>query len=147
MKLGNKLAEKRKELGITQMEIAEKMHVTRQTVSRWESGAAFPDIEKVAELAGILKVSCDYLLKDDEAAVAEAADVPLISPLMMKLLGKHVKLNFFDEEGDIDLYDTVCLVKGFEGNWMDIEAVSSKKSMRKLVAISSVLSVEIVEEK
>ncbi len=64
--LGSKIANARKELGITQVELADKMAVTRQTVSRWESGAALPDIEKVSQLASILKVSCDYLLKDDE---------------------------------------------------------------------------------
>lgn len=40
MQLGMKLAQKRKELGITQIELAERMHVTRQTVSRWEAGVS-----------------------------------------------------------------------------------------------------------
>ena len=64
-KLGIKIAEKRKSLGMTQIEFAEKMHVTRQTVSRWEAGTVMPDIDKIGEIADILGVSCDYLLKDE----------------------------------------------------------------------------------
>ena len=59
---GDKIAEKRKIQGMTQIEFAEKMHVTRQTVSRWEAGTAMPDIDKIGEIADILGVSCDYLL-------------------------------------------------------------------------------------
>ena len=57
MKLGERIAEKRKEQGMTQAELAEQMLVTRQTVSRWEAGAALPDIEKIAQLARLLDVS------------------------------------------------------------------------------------------
>ena len=53
-KLGTKIAEKRKRLGMTQIEFAEKMHVTRQTVSRWEAGTVMPDVEKIGEIADIL---------------------------------------------------------------------------------------------
>ena len=65
MQIGIKIAKARQEKGITQIELADKMSVTRQTVSRWETGAAVPDIEKVASLAKILQVSCDYLLMDN----------------------------------------------------------------------------------
>ena len=56
-KLGAKIAEKRKSLGMTQIEFAEKMCVTRQTVSRWEAGTAMPDIDKIGEIADILGVA------------------------------------------------------------------------------------------
>ena len=54
MKLGERIAEKRKEQGLTQAELAEKMMVTRQTVSRWEAGTGLPDVERIAELAAVL---------------------------------------------------------------------------------------------
>ena len=57
MNIGNKISAARRELGITQVELADKMSVTRQTVSRWESGTALPDIEKVSQLASLLMVS------------------------------------------------------------------------------------------
>ena len=57
--LGNKIAKKRKDLGLTQMEFADEMSVTRQTVSRWEAGTVMPDIDKIADIASYLGVSCD----------------------------------------------------------------------------------------
>lgn len=146
MKLGERIAEKRKEQGLTQAELAEKMLVTRQTVSRWEAGMALPDIERVAELAGILGVSCDYLLKDDEQMPSDApSKPPAVSRLLQGLKGKTVKFNFYDDEIDGDVGTNPCRLLGFEGNWMEVEVLRKKDAMRKLIAISTIVSIEIVE--
>ena len=144
-KLGIKIAEKRKILGMTQIEFAEKMHVTRQTVSRWEAGTAMPDIDKISEIADILGVSCDYLLKD-EAVETVAPQTKGIGKLLKSLTGKMVRLSFFDEEADIDLYDTPCRIMDFEGNWMRVIADTKKERIEKLIPVSSVLSMELVKE-
>ena len=143
--LGTKIAEKRKSLGMTQIEFAEKMHVTRQTVSRWEAGAAFPDIDKIGEIADILGVSCDYLLRDpaEENAPAQTRGV---GTLLKSLTGKTVQLAFFDEEADVDLFNTPCRIMDFEGNWMRVAADTKKGRLEKLIPVSSVLSMEIVKE-
>jgi len=144
-KLGTKIAGKRKALGMTQIEFAEKMLVTRQTVSRWEAGTAMPDIDKIAEIADILGTSCDYLLKDDASE-----DGPVrtkgIGMLLKGLTGRKVELTFFDEEADPDLYNASCTVMDFEGNWMRISAETKKGTIEKLIPVSSVLSIEIVKE-
>lgn len=146
MKLGERIAEKRKEQGLTQAELAEKMLVTRQTVSRWEAGMAMPDIERVAELAGILGVSCDYLLKDDEQMPSDApSKPPAVSRLLQGLKGKTVKFNFYDDEIDGNVGTNPCRLLGFEGNWMEVEVLRKKDAMRKLIAISTIVSIEIVE--
>ena len=106
-KLGAKIAKKRKSQGMTQIEFAEKMLVTRQTVSRWEAGTAMPDIDKIGEIADILGVSCDYLLKD-EADENGAAQTKGVGKLLKNLTGKTVQLAFFDEEADFDLFHTPC---------------------------------------
>lgn len=144
-KLGTKIAEKRKSLGMTQIEFAEKMHVTRQTVSRWEAGTAMPDIDKISEIADILGASCDYLLKD-EAVETGAAQTRGVGKLLKSLTGRTVQLAFFDEEADIDLYDTPCRIMDFEGNWMRIIAETKKGRIEKLIPVSSVLSMELVKE-
>ena len=144
-KLGIKISEKRKSLGITQIDFAEKMHVTRQTVSRWESGSAMPDIEKIGEIADILGVSCDYLLRD-EAAETEAPQPKGIGKLLEGLVGKKVQLTFFEDEADIDLYNTPCRITDFEGSWMRVIADTKKGKIEKLIPVSSVLSIEIVKE-
>lgn len=143
--LGIKMAEKRKSLGMTQIEFAERMHVTRQTVSRWEAGTAMPDIDKIGEIADILGVSCDYLLKDEVTDDA-SAQTRGVGKLLKNLTGKTVRLKFFDEEADIDLYDTPCRIMDFEGSWMRVTADTKKGRIEKLIPLSSVLSMEIVKE-
>ena len=64
MSLGNKLAQTRKKQNLTQEQLAERLGVTRQAVSRWESDAAYPETDKIVRMAQILEVSCDYLLQD-----------------------------------------------------------------------------------
>ena len=144
-KLGTKIAEKRKRLGMTQIEFAEKMHVTRQTVSRWEAGTVMPDVDKIGEIADILGVNCDYLLKD-----GASEDSPVrtkgVGKLLQSIQGKTVKLVFYDEEADIDLFNTPCRVVSFEGNWMQVTADTKKGRIEKLIPVSSVLSLEIVKE-
>ena len=146
--LGIKIAEKRKLLGMTQIEFAEKMHVTRQTVSRWEAGTAMPDIDKIGEIAEHLGVSCDYLLKDNVADAAESGAAPAkgVGKLLKGLVGKKVQLVFFDEEVDVDLFNTPCRIMDFEGTWMRVTADTKKGQIEKLIPVSSVLSIEIVKE-
>ena len=64
MELYEKLYELRRASGMSQEELAEKLGVSRQSVSKWESASASPDISKLVEIADIFEVSTDYLLKD-----------------------------------------------------------------------------------
>ncbi|GAA6206619.1 MULTISPECIES: helix-turn-helix transcriptional regulator [Thalassotalea] len=65
MILAEKIIKLRKQLSWSQEELAEKMDVSRQSVSKWESTNSIPDLNKVIKLAEIFDVSTDYLLKDD----------------------------------------------------------------------------------
>ena len=143
--LGNKIAYKRKDLGMTQIEFAEKLNVARQTVSRWEAGTVLPDIDKISDIASLLNVSCDYLLKDD-VTEEETRSFRGISRLLQDAKGKTVRLSFFDDEGDLDLFNTDCTILDFEGNWMKVEAKTKKGKIEKIIPVSSVLSLEIKEE-
>ena len=93
--LGNKIALKRKNLGMTQIEFAEKLSVTRQTVSRWEAGTVMPDIDKIPDIASILGVSCDYLLKDEAVDEEQKVSGNHLSRLLKNVnkLGAIGKLN------------------------------------------------------
>jgi len=139
--LGNKIAKKRKDLGMTQTAFAEKLSVTRQTVSRWEAGSVMPDIDKIGDIAGILGVSCDYLLRDSVTEETGGA----VGRLLQDAVGRKVKLNFYDGEGDYDLLKADIVIEGFEGNWVRIAADSRKGHMEKLIPLSSVLSIEFVD--
>ena len=65
MKLSEKILDLRKNNGLSQEELAERMNVSRQSISRWEVGSASPDAENLKQLSNIFCVSVDYLLNDD----------------------------------------------------------------------------------
>lgn len=65
MTLGEKIFDLRKRNGWSQEELAEKCDVSRQSVSKWESGQSVPDLDKILMLSDIFQVSTDYLLKRD----------------------------------------------------------------------------------
>ena len=61
MKIGNKLNQLRKLSGMTQEQLAEKIDVSRQTISKWESDSTSPDLESIVKLSRIFHVSLDVL--------------------------------------------------------------------------------------
>ena len=64
MQINKRIFELRKERGWSQDQLAEKVNVSRQSISKWESAQALPEIEKVIELSKIFQVTTDYLLLD-----------------------------------------------------------------------------------
>lgn len=66
MILGEKIMELRKKNGWSQEDLAGKLKVSRQSVSKWESAMSVPELDKVLQLSEIFEVSTDYLLKDDK---------------------------------------------------------------------------------
>ncbi len=65
MILAEKIMELRKKNGWSQEELAFQMDVSRQSVSKWESGASIPDLERILKLSQLFGVSTDYLLKEE----------------------------------------------------------------------------------
>ena len=64
MEFGNKLYTLRKEKGLSQEELASRLEVTRQTVSKWELGDSTPDLDKLVLLAELFEISLDELVLD-----------------------------------------------------------------------------------
>ena len=65
MILADKIIELRKKNGWSQEELAERLNVTRQSVSKWESAQSTPDLDKILKLAEVFGVTTDYLLKNE----------------------------------------------------------------------------------
>ena len=65
MKLSDKILTLRKRGGMSQEELAEKLNVSRQAVSRWELGSAQPDANNILQISKLFGVTADYLLNDD----------------------------------------------------------------------------------
>ncbi len=76
MTLCEKLTQARKAAGLTQADIAAKLHVSRQAVSRWESGQSKPSTEKLLTLGNLYGISLDQLLSAEEPAVETVPDLP-----------------------------------------------------------------------
>lgn len=64
MTTGEKIAVQRRGAGLSQAALAEKLYVSRQAVSRWETNESLPDADKIVQLSQVLHVSTDYLLLD-----------------------------------------------------------------------------------
>lgn len=71
MILADKIMSLRKQNGWSQEELAEQLNVSRQSVSKWESGTSIPDIEKIIKMSQLFYVSTDYLLKDSKDDIVD----------------------------------------------------------------------------
>ena len=81
--LGTMIAELRKQHGMTQLELAEKMGVTDKAVSKWERDLSCPDINSLPKLAELLGVSVEELMqvkKEAEAPVSKVTEIMEIAP-------------------------------------------------------------------
>lgn len=147
MQTGNQIAEARRRKNLTQEQLAQLMQVTRQTVSRWEAGMAYPEMEKIVRLADILEVSCDDLLRPGvscdqrvfaEGRVSSEGEPRLVTRLLAQARNKPVRLQFFDDAEDTDLYGKTCVITDFDGAWARVEYRSGKKIQCRLVLLSSI---------
>ena len=78
MILADKIMSLRKQNGWSQEELAEQLNVSRQSVSKWESGTSIPDIEKIIKMSQLFYVSTDYLLKDSKDDIVDLPS-PVVS--------------------------------------------------------------------
>lgn len=96
MKLSEKITELRKTMGWSQEQLADRLDISRQSVSKWESGASVPELDKILAMSNIFNVTTDYLLKEDisisEAERVEYRDEPqenLLSASGQKYEAEH----------------------------------------------------------
>lgn len=83
MLLGEKLKKLRKARGLSQEQLADRLNVSRQAISKWELGESTPDTDNLVALSDYYGVSLDYLLRDQE--------VPEVSE---KVMMREVKPRF-----------------------------------------------------
>ena len=93
MILADKIIKLRKQLGWSQEELAEKMSVSRQSVSKWESTNSIPDLNKIIKMAEIFGVTTDYLLKDEVETIEsiEGEVEPGINNVSLDQANKYVE--------------------------------------------------------
>ncbi len=97
MILADKIIEERKKNGWSQEELAEKLNVSRQSVSKWEGAQSAPDLEKILKMSQIFGVSTDYLLKDEientEYVETEAEEEGKLHKVSMEEANEFLKIN------------------------------------------------------
>jgi len=89
--------------GMTQEQLAERLNVSRQTVSKWETDTAMPDIEKLLELSALFSCSLDALLKEDMSAQADYFSPVSIVTVPAFILARYVIISP-QPENDVQAY-------------------------------------------
>ncbi len=103
MTLGEKIKSARKNAGLTQEQMAEKLMISRPAITKWESDKGIPDIENLKAISKLLDVSLDYLLNDGEDidlnVIKEAIDIKAYGKgIKKKIKDKIVREKFPDAE-------------------------------------------------
>jgi len=98
--IGNRIYKYRREKGLTQEELAEKVGVSSQAVSKWENDASCPDISLLPQLCGILEITIDKLLtgKNDEVRILPVAERKKLDETVLRIrinskAGDRVRVN------------------------------------------------------
>ena len=120
MEIGKKLKNARIKAGLTQEKAAEKIDVSRQTISNWENEKSYPDIISVIALSDLYSISLDELLKGDQKMTEHLAESTNVVKSNKKLTGAIIlnivlmilliALNMLLPEGTYYLVIVFCVV-------------------------------------
>ena len=94
MNFAEKILNLRTEYGYSQEILAEKLNVSRQAISKWESGATLPETDKIITLSNFFGVSTDYLLKDN----IQCDNHDSLDRVVLKFLGSAKDMDNISEE-------------------------------------------------
>lgn len=103
MKLSEKIVKLRKANGWSQEELAEKLNVSRQAISRWEGDTAMPDAMNILQLSKMFGVTTDYLLNDDYES---DKDIPAVQTVSKE------KDDLFSKKKRLHLISAICFTIG-----------------------------------
>lgn len=151
--LSEKLLALRKKNGFSQQELADRLSVTRQTISNWECGNGAPALDKAAELAVLYQVSLDDLI-GNQVGIVVRRNRPS-NRLLKSLEGRRVKMSCKDGEAmGFDWgYSAVVKVLEVTEEWLRIEytrtkenSLTKKETVIKLMEIDLLNGLELVED-
>ena len=95
MKFGENLQKLRKEQGISQEQLAEKLGVTRQSVSKWESGGSYPEMDKIVALCNLFHCDLDVLINKDVTEERQRKDASSVIKSAFQSICDYVKKTIF----------------------------------------------------
>lgn len=94
MNFADKLLNLRNQYGYSQVELAEKLNVSRQAISKWELGITLPDTDKIIAISECFNVSTDYLLKDNSYSTSNES----LDRVILKFLGSAQDMSEISKE-------------------------------------------------
>lgn len=143
MKINEKILLLRKKEGLSGEALAEKLNVSRQTISNWERGETSPDLSQAVLLSKVFKVSLDDLT--DNKLELETKDDP--NNILKSLIGKKCILLVDDDymDGYIDSNKSV-LVQDVSNSFIKVECKKGKEVINKLIDIDIITSIKVLEE-
>ena len=143
MVIGEKITELRKKYNYTQENLAEKIGVTRQTLSNWENNITSPDLNQASLLCKELKININDLLDNElELDVKDNSN-----NILNKLVGKKVILNFdYENYYDMDIeYQGKVKVLAIDDEFIKVEVTKGKQKINQLIDMNLVSSIKIIE--
>lgn len=143
MNISEKILSLRKKEGLSQENLAEKLNITRQTVSNWESGQTTPDILQAKMLSEIFKISLDDLT--DNNLEFEFKDNS--NNILRNLIGKECLLLMNEEYTSTYMdYNTKVKVLDVNKSFIKVSYNKGKQVINKLIDIDIITSIKVIEE-
>ena len=126
MNFSDKVRKLRIQNNLSQEELSEKLDVSRQTISKWEAGNTFPEIEKLISMSDFFQVSIDYLLRDNIMNVNFSED---LDRMVIQFLGSSYEMadisrqlvdimedGIIDDKEKIQMEDIICTLDKISEN-------------------------------
>ena len=147
----------RKKYGYSQQELADKLSVTRQTISNWELNQGAPSLDKAVELAAIYGISLDDLAANSVQVIAKEKTAKN-NVLLKQAEGRMARISIFDMERWVEMgfdfnYSDKVKITEVTDRWIKIEYsrtkenhLLKKETVVKLVDIDVINGIEILEE-
>lgn len=162
MTIGDKILELRRKRNLSQERLSERIGVTRQTLSNWESNITSPDLSQANKLCQELKIAINELLDENLDFYVKENSLDLFSDL----IGKTVILDFNESDNQDFNGETYEVGKGkpinlklsinkekiyykilaINDDFVKVEYIKNGKSRRKLIDLELVLSIAVVKE-
>lgn len=142
MAIGRKIVNLRKKYNFTQEKLAEKIGVSRQTLSNWESDITSPDLVQASTLSKILKISLDELVDNNLEIECKSH---LENQIFDNIIGRICYLTLVDDF--LDGFDASIPVEILSANedFLKVKYLKSKKTSIKLIDMDLIVALKVLE--
>jgi len=147
MELGNKITTLRKEAGLSQEQLAEKIGVSRSAIAKWESEKGIPDIENIVALSDIFNKTTDYFLKEAKNADAVTGSAPVEAEGCATSIQEYVgkTCNIILDGWNDGAYDAVIV--GEDDRFVFYRVNDKKNEKYGAIAKAHIVNIEVSQKK